>query len=137
VVLDVRTRLVFDQDNLEAVIGEGLKKDITSRTARVRSAARAHAPEGTGRLRRAIKYVVEGVRMHWVGRVYIDDREAYHGLWVHEGTGRYGPAGRDIEPQNARRLVFKNQAGRKIAVLSVRGQRGNPFLRRAMPAARD
>lgn len=135
--LHVRTRVVFDRDNLEVTIGEGLKKDITSRTARVRKLARTLAPPGTGRLRRALKYVVEGTRLHWVGTVYVDDAIAPHGLYVHDGTGRYGPAGRDIEPQNSRRMVFKNQAGRKIAVLSVRGQRANPFLRRAMPAARD
>lgn len=60
----------------------------------------------------------------------------HYAMWVHEGTGIYGPRGRPI---TARRpggyLKFQGRYGGIVYTKSVRGQRPNPFLRDALRSA--
>lgn len=67
-----------------------------------------------------------------------------YALYVHEGTGIYGPKMRPIRPKNGKVLVFKSKvygakkgkyAG-KVVVKSVKGMKPNPFLVNALPAAK-
>lgn len=52
-------------------------------------------------------------------------------LWVDRGTGVYGPSGEPIVPQSAPNLVFEI-GGRIIRTKSVKGQKGQQFIRRAL-----
>lgn len=61
----------------------------------------------------------------------------YYALWVHDGTGIYGPRGRRITPRTASHLVFhwKKMGNKLMIVKSVKGMKPNPFLKNALPAA--
>lgn len=54
-----------------------------------------------------------------------------YALYVHEGTGIYGPTGHEIVPRFASCLVFEWQ-GRTWFLRSVRGQEANPYADRAI-----
>ncbi len=65
-----------------------------------------------------------------------------YALYVHDGTGLYGPRHALIRPKFGRALVFKSKlygakkgsyAG-KVVVRHVKGMKPNPFLRDALPA---
>ena len=53
-----------------------------------------------------------------------------HAIWVHQGTGVFGPHETPIIPIFAKLLRFEMN-GRKYALPSVQGQRANPYLERA------
>lgn len=65
-------------------------------------------------------------------------------VWIHEGTGIYGPRRRLITPKTGKVLVFpstrygakKGKFRGKVVVRSVKGMRRNQFLKDALPAAR-
>ena len=60
-----------------------------------------------------------------------------YALFVHEGTGIYGPKRTLIKPKRARVLVFQPKNGvRKVFVKSVKGMPRNRFLADAMRAAK-
>lgn len=59
-------------------------------------------------------------------------------VWIHGGTGIYGPRRQPIRPQRAKRLVFKPKgANRVVYAKSVKGMKANPFLKDALSAAAD
>lgn len=60
----------------------------------------------------------------------------FYGLFVHEGTGIYGPKGSPIVPIKSKFLRFKIKHGRYIYAKSVKGMQPNPFLRDALSAAK-
>jgi hypothetical protein len=66
----------------------------------------------------------------------------FYALYVHDGTGLYGPKHTVIRPKFGRVLVFRSKiygakkgkyAG-KVVVTFVRGMKPNPFLKDALPA---
>jgi hypothetical protein len=60
-----------------------------------------------------------------------------YAIWLHEGTGIYGPSGRPITPKSGKFLVWKDaDTGQTIFAKKVRGIRPRPFLRNALDAAR-
>lgn len=60
-----------------------------------------------------------------------------YAIWVHDGTGIYGPMHRPITPKKSRYLRFKPKGSSKyVYAQSVKGMRPNPFLLDALPAAR-
>lgn len=61
----------------------------------------------------------------------------YYAMWVHDGTGIYGPKGSRIYPRTAARLSWRVKGGKRVFALSVKGMQGNPFLKDAVDAARD
>lgn len=126
----------------------GVAKDLLKRGARVQSRARRNLGGATGSgprrvntglLRASIAVVlIPGVNYLTV-RV---GTGVYYALFVHDGTGLYGPKHQLIRPRNSRVLVFRSKiygakkgkyAG-KVVVRSVRGMKPNPFLKNALPA---
>jgi hypothetical protein len=56
-------------------------------------------------------------------------REPRHAIWVHDGTGIYGPHRSPIVPRRAKNLVFRShKTGRRFVLPSVKGQKPQPFL---------
>lgn len=112
-----------------AVLGE-----LMRRARLVENKAKQLCPVDTGRLRSSIHHdeaVTESGEP--VARVYSDVQYA---MWVHEGTGIYGPRGTRIYPKNGRFLVFTPKgSSRKVFARSIAGMRGRPFLVDAMAAA--
>lgn len=56
-------------------------------------------------------------------------------LYVHEGTGIYGPLKRAITPKRAKFMVFVGRTG-LVKTKSVRGQRPQPYMEHAYDDAR-
>lgn len=61
----------------------------------------------------------------------------FYALYVHDGTGIYGPRGRYITPVSAKFLSWKLKGGKRVFALKVKGMPPNPFLKDAVMAARD
>lgn len=88
----------------------------------------------TGRLRASITTRMVVDRGVPVARIGTGVRYA---LWVHEGTGIYGPRRTVIRPRRAKVLRFKPKGStRFIYRPQVRGMKPNRFLVDALPAAR-
>lgn len=59
-----------------------------------------------------------------------------YALWVHDGTGLYGPMHRPITPKTKRYLRFRpHGSSTYVYARSVKGMRPNPFLESALGAA--
>jgi hypothetical protein len=57
-------------------------------------------------------------------------------IWIHDGTGIYGPRHRPIRPRSAKYLKFKPKGSKYyVYAKSVKGMRPNRFLKDALPAA--
>lgn len=115
---------------------------------RVLNAARQLCPVDEGTLRASLTMEVvdfAGVPMARVGS------HLEHAVYVHEGTGIYGPQGTRIYPKTARvmRWPVKNNSGTGARrryragataafayARSTKGMRGRPFLRDALVAAK-
>jgi hypothetical protein len=126
----------------------GVVKDLIRRGVRVQTAAKknisgANGPKrvNSGRLRGSIQwqlYFIAGIPAVRVGT------NVKYGIFVHQGTGLYGPRGEVIRPKSAKFLVFKSQAygakkGKfkgKVVVPYVKGMKPNHFLKNALSAAR-
>lgn len=61
----------------------------------------------------------------------------FYGVFVHDGTGIYGPKGTPITPRVSTYLRWKTKKGGWMYAKSVKGMRPNPFLKDAVVAARD
>lgn len=60
-----------------------------------------------------------------------------YAIFVHEGTGIYGKNARPIKPKTKRYLRFKVKGSKRYTYATqVKGMKGNPFLVKALPAAR-
>jgi Bacteriophage protein of unknown function (DUF646). len=58
-----------------------------------------------------------------------------YALYVHEGTGIYGPKGVPITPKHGKVLVFTSRKTNKLVFArSVKGMKGTPYLRNALIA---
>jgi hypothetical protein len=126
----------------------GVAKDLIKRGARVESRAKRNLGGGTGT---GPKRVNTGLLRASIHSQLFRHRETlgirvgtgvYYALWVHDGTGIYGPKHTKITPKTAQVLVFRSKiygaktgrfAGR-VVVRSVKGMRGNPFLADALKA---
>ncbi len=107
-------------------------RNMLRRGRKVQRHARRNVNSRTGALARSIE-----VRMAMqvgvpIVEVYTD---LHYALWVHDGTGIYGPRGRPIRPRRARYMVFRGSGGTLVYARSVRGQRANPYLRNALHSA--
>jgi hypothetical protein len=133
-------KIVSDQKVISSILQSeegGVFKDINRRCVKVQNLAKKNLERSprridTGRLRSDI-HVSMGMKGDViVGRVGF---RVYYGLYVHDGTGIYGPRGKLIVPKQAKMLMWKNKSGwhqRK----SIKGMKPNPFLRDAVIAAR-
>lgn len=93
--------------------------------------AKRLAPRGRGTLRSSIRaQPAVPVGPHKVtGRVVALAR---HAVWVHEGTGIYGPRHDEIEPRADERLRFFVPGSGIVYARSVRGVRPTKFLTHAI-----
>lgn len=98
---------------------------------KVERRAKRLCPVDHGRLRASIttELVIRGGLP--VARVGTNVKYA---LYVHEGTGVYGPRGAPITPKRAKALAFTGKSGKLVIVKSVKGMRGTPYLRDALHA---
>lgn len=92
----------------------------------------------TGRLRAD----VHGELLSRGGKlVYRVGTNLQYAIYVHDGTGIYGPRGTMIVPKAKKALRWKARGGGKgkngyVFSMRSRGMRPNPFLKNALPAAR-
>lgn len=116
----------------------GVYQDIFRRSVRVQNKAKLNLERpprriDTGRLRSDIHVqmiIVKGVP---IGRVGFN---VFYGVFVHEGTGIYGPKGTPITPKQSKFLRWRSKKGTYVYKPSVKGMMPNPFLRDALPAAK-
>ena len=99
---------------------------------RIERIAKELCPVDTGRLRSSIaaRVEVEGGKP-----LVIVGTNVEYAIYVHEGTGIYGPRGRPIEPVNAKVLAWTPRGGSTVFARSVKGMKGRPFLEEAMVRA--
>jgi len=91
----------------------------------VRAKAIPHTPHKTSNLVNAEQTEVSpnGDR----GRVFVDDNAPY-GIFVHEGTGLFGPEKKRIVPKHAKALRIPGVGFRR----STKGMKGVPFFAMAL-----
>ncbi|MFE2930610.1 HK97 gp10 family phage protein [Streptomyces sp. NPDC059278] len=120
-------RITTDID--EAAVAELVREIVGEVTTATANQARRRAPVDNGMLRTSIRESVAVRGSLVVGEVYSDLEYA---AYVHEGTGIYGPTGQPIRPVRARVLSWQPRGGPRAFARSVKGQRPNPFLLRAL-----
>ncbi len=97
-------------------------------TDHIEGEARDEAPVVTGNLRHSITSRVSGIGFRTHGEVRAT---APYAQYVHQGTGLFGPHHRKIVPREKKALRFV-AGGQILFRRSVRGQRPNPFMDRAL-----
>lgn len=117
----------------------GVAKDLLRRGKKVESAAKRNlerAPRrvDTGHLRSSINTQLLSVGGKLAVRV---GTNVFYAIFVHDGTGVYGPKGTPIRPVTAKRLSWKTKTGSAVYAYSVKGMVPNPFLKNAVNAAKD
>lgn len=142
---DVDWRL--DASALRHLVETEVGRDLQRRGQRVLNRARALCPVDEGRLRASLTMET---RRSSLGPYVVVGSNLEYAVYVHEGTGIYAGRGM-ITPKRGRYLVWpaKNNSGignrrysggataRYVFARQVRGQPGQPFLLRALPAAID
>ncbi len=124
---------------IRAATNDSVGRDMLRRGKRVESAAKKRistSPKrvNTGRLRSKIE--TRPIKRGKAQGARVGSGVKY-ALYVHEGTGIYGPKGVPIKPKTKKFLRFKPKGLRTyVYARSVKGMRGNPYLRDALPAAR-
>lgn len=124
-----------------------LAKELLKRGARVETRAKHNLGGGlsgpkrvnTGHLRSSIKVQLVSLPTGLAVRV---GTNVHYALYVHEGTGLYGPKHTLIKPKYGKVLVFasakygakKGKFRGKVVARSVKGMKPNPFLKDALPA---
>jgi hypothetical protein len=104
---------------------------VRSLGEQVRQQAQRNSPVDTGRLRRSITVGRLAFRGNSAS-VKVSTNTGY-GLYPEQGTGIYGPTGQVIRPKSKPFLVFQPRGlGHIIRVRSVRGQRGQHYMRDAL-----
>ncbi|MGI5292824.1 HK97 gp10 family phage protein [Nonomuraea polychroma] len=131
-------RMRFDDAEIRRLLqgesGEVVRhvQDIVDRTVAI---ARREAPVGrTGHLRQSIQGTVDVDGDRVVGRI---GSTLEYALYVHDGTGLWGPWQRVIRPVQAKVLAWKAPGTPRGMVFAayVKGARPNPFLTRAFERA--
>jgi len=122
----------------------GVVKDLMRRGLRVESAAKRNisglgnsGPRrvDTGRARASITTSL--VSRGGQPAVVVGSNVEYI-RYIHDGTGIYGPRRRPIRPHGHQFLRFRPKGGRRyVYAKQVKGMRPNPFLLKALPAAKD
>lgn len=140
--------IVFSGPALRSIAIAASEDDLRIRANRVLNAARRGAPVDTGRLRASLTVTFNrGPGGEPVARIGSNEP---HAIWVHEGTGIYGPRHAMIHPRRGRFMVWpainnsgsgnRRYAGGKtqfyVFARQTRGMPGRPFLLNALDAAR-
>ncbi len=95
--------------------------------AEIANEAQDIAPTITRNLRNDIKVFEEGDLHFSVGNSQL----AFYAIWVHNGTGLYGPLKKRIYPRTKKALAFMYK-GAKVVCQSTKGQRPQPYLKNAV-----
>jgi hypothetical protein len=133
VAVSVRIDLNYKQINRILRSPNGLvARNMKRRGRKVQRHAQRNVNSRTGALARSINVRLAMEAGAPGVEVYTD---LYYALWVHDGTGIYGPRGRPIRPRRARYMVFRGSSGTLVYARSVRGQHANPYLRNALRSA--
>lgn len=140
-------KITFNGDALRSLAIQGSQADLRRRANAVLRAARALTPTDTGRLKTslAIEFSTapDGSPVARIGS------NLPYAIFVHEGTGIYGPKGAMIFPVKGKFMVWPaiNNSGKGrrrfkagktelfIFAKSTRGMPGTPFLLDALDAA--
>jgi hypothetical protein len=141
---------VVNQAQLQYIIASPtgpVAKDLLKRGKRVESRAKRNllgvggAPRrvNTGHLRASIN---TNLLLRADGMAVRVGTGVHYALYVHDGTGLYGPKHTVIRPKHGKVLVFrskiygakKGKYASKVVVTFVRGMKPNPFLKNALPA---
>ena len=136
----------LDQNAVRALLtspARGVVQDLMKRGLRVESAAKRNisglggtGPKrvDTGRARSSITTVL--VSRGGQPAVLVGSNVEYV-RFIHDGTGIYGPKRRPIRPTGHKFLKFKPKGGRGyVYVRQVKGMKPNPFLAKALSAAK-
>jgi len=110
----------------------GVVQDLLRRGRLVENQAKRLCPVRTGRLRSAITHELRresGIPVVRVGT------NVNYSMYVHEGTGIYGPRHAPIRPRHAKLLRFTAEDGTIVFTKQVKGQPARPFLERALQVA--
>lgn len=141
----VTTYQRLDQQALHALLTgpqRGVAQDLLRRGLRVESQAKRNVSGlgGTGpkrvdsgRLRASITTVL--VSRSGKPAVIVGTNVKY-AIFVHDGTGLYGPRKHRIYPVRAAVLRFRPRGGKVVYARWTRGMKPNPFLSKALPAAK-
>lgn len=134
--------MALSEAQIRARLEPRIKRDLLRRGIRVQnkakrllSGAESHPKRvDTGNLRSSI--ATQESRFLGSPAVRIGTNVRY-ALYVHQGTGLYGPRRRLIRPRTSKVLVFKSRVSRRtVFARYVRGMRPNNFLTDALSAAR-
>lgn len=121
----------------------GLARDMARRGLKVETAAKRNLAGANGAPRRInngiLRDTTQARPVTWRGlpasRIGTPVRYA---RFVHDGTGLFGPKKRKITPKTKKALRFKPKGSARFVIRrSVAGMVANPFLKDALPAARD
>jgi hypothetical protein len=106
---------------------------VASKVRKTEAIATATAPvrkaSGGGRLKNNRESGVRDEGSRLVGFVTF---KVHYALYVHEGTGIYGPRGAPIKPKTKKLLRFELPDGTIVYAKSVKGMPGRPFLVEAL-----
>jgi len=107
------------------ITARSAQRAIGKTTQLIEAQAARNAPERSSNLVNSITSFIQGIGFQTEGTVRV---LAFYGLYVHEGTGIYGPLKTPIFPRNKKALFWPGAAH---PVKSVKGQPPNPFLKNA------
>jgi hypothetical protein len=132
----VASRLIISQSSIDSLMagpGGAVAADLLKRGRRVQNDARRRCPVDHGRLRSDIQVVLE---MHGsLPSVKVGNSVDY-AWFVHEGTGVYGPRRRTIRAKKRGGVLRFTVNGKVLYRPRVRGVKGRPYLKDALPAFR-
>lgn len=141
--------VTFNGAALKSIAVQGAQADLRVRANRVVNAARRLAPVDTGRLRASITQ--EFSTGYGGAPVVRIGSNLPYAIFVHQGTGIYGPKGQRIFPKHGKFMVWpainnsgsgsrRYKGGRTamyVFARSTRGMPGRPFLVQALDAAKS
>lgn len=133
--MTVVIRVNIEQAKIKKMVSDPkgpVARGVLRISKRVERRAKKLAPVDKGLLRASITTQLTYRGGIPIGRV---GTKVKYAIWVHEGTGIYGPRGMLIRPKKAQFLVFRPKGSAQIIrAKSVRGMRPRPFLRDALSA---
>jgi hypothetical protein len=137
-----KVRIVRDSQALAVLLSSpsgGVAKDMYRRGVNVQNRAKRNLERqprriDTGNLRSDIHVQLLSLGGKPAIRVGFN---LFYGVFVHDGTGIYGPKGTPITPRVSTYLRWKPKGGGWMYAKSVKGMRPNPFLADAVVAAKD
>jgi hypothetical protein len=128
-------KLIIDGARLEELLHSrtgAVGRYLDTRATIVQMAAKEDCPKRTGNLS-------ERINRRWFdagGELAISViAQTPYAMWVHEGTGIYGPLKRPIVPVHAKALSWIGADGVRVFAKSVKGMRGRPFLAKNLKLA--